>query len=967
MHITKATPQRRTRVTFGRFDRQVLQPAIFVSRSAAEMQFRLGDSNGLTYLMGIGLRLRGNSSPEYQWEHTGVQERAGVWAPGLLGVSLQRQPELDGVTYASGIAATGMPMRIKRVGESESWEKRLDADELAFPGPLPEALGPFDSPRPAAVLDRLFVSNEPHLPNDQISFAMWVPGLASANYGQLARFYFSGPAGQTATLSGYGQYCLTVSGGGEAVLFERGVIPGLVIPGWYRRRSFRVKLPGADSMLQISIASDATNTCDGSWRGRTMTIATRGFSQGGFLGSGVIGAAASAAITAIEASAQLDTEVYEVPGAENGLIQPERVRVDARRDLRVMANAFDTVYAEDGVLEDAPIDLATLVVNGAPLVVDVYCDRPAGTSVTVQLRLVDGIGEGTLLNGTVVVDDCRGLSVAFALPNSHPLTRTVAVRLTVTGDGQSTPTITQYVLRRAPTLSDTPESDPVVWPSREPTGRAFAQRTIESVSLTGQTADTQGESATVALSDLTASEPSMRMRSGIPVDIDVVNDAGELVTRLFRGIVSQPTTTWVRAGRGGYPAPGAWRGEFALAGEWRRLSRRLTPTRISLWDAAQNLPLKATDAIRELLRAGGWPDDQILIPDIPIRMIGATQDDLIVAPDMPIDQVVSQIASDYLGSAVLPCPNSGENGGWRLIEWPKPPYHTVLRFTPFYPGGLRLKHVLGAYGSVTGAGGQNVQVLPMFRRSMSVEPPEGNAVIVIGNNSSSAASGETGNAVLAQTAYNVSSFNALNLPPGHPALPDPTSPDFLGEFVPIVIRDGTLSDPAAMAFVTRRAYDAACFHREILRFTSILPFFVDVRDPYQTRPRMPRIGDMVEVETAPGVWTQYAVAQCSPKYRKSGFMFAEFELVRSGRFDRVAVPIGSRSGARMLGAVFSTFAHRMGQGTIRTVMAGNEASTYVRQRWGGLPSQTAAPIQDLDPSSPTFGEFTFLPGYDPVP
>jgi hypothetical protein len=89
-----------------------------------------------------------------------------------------------------------------------------------------------------------------------------------------------------------------------------------------------------------------------------------------------------------------------------------------------------------------------------------------------------------------------------------------------------------------------------------------------------------------------------------------------------------------------------------------------------------------------------------------------------------------------------------------------------------------------------------------------------------------------------------------------PASPtaDPTHPDYLGEMVPLVMFDPTLSTPEAVAFVARRLYDRAAKAEKWFEFESPAAYIADASDTQLGGRRRPlRINDPVTVLGVPGM------------------------------------------------------------------------------------------------------------------
>lgn len=960
MPVTKATPNRKTRLRFNSFLPSVVSSAVFFSRDANEMgRGERARTTNCALVKDVGWRLRRHSDPGDHWERTVGQTPTPGTVPssGFLTFYANRKPTLDGVTY-SGRPDQSQSMYLKQVPAGDSWESRLAEDQTSYPGITADD---FD---PITTMDRVFVADAVHEPDDAVSFVFAMQSPVTGASGIYACAYFSGPAGIDGVLEGIGQYCLGLVGGGIAYLYERGKEPGESDWVWRLRHRFNVGVPKHTDAVRFTVTSDCSNGCDGSWKGRKLSFKTENITHAAMTGFRVVETMIAGAITALE-SDLAKTHTYWAPNSKNRAATPCPVRIDARRDIRLAFQAFDSEYPESGTIVDQPFPIGVLATPDEPITIDLYGDRPTGTDIEMRLYADDGDNAGTELVGTLLIDDCLGKRYSFAIPEGFPLTTLFHAEFDLTGPTTKTPTLQGYVIQRAEITEAADDSAVYDFPLREASGTALPMRVIEQVSVQGLSSNPEAESATVSVADLAATLTEARTRTGTPIDIEILDDNGDHVTNLFHGIIATVGSSALPGKANRFPQPGAWRGDFAIVSEMARLNRRLAPTRISLWDMTAGKPLKVTDALKVLLKYAGYSAAYVVaIPDLSIRISGSDQESTMIEPDTPLGDICSRLVFDYLGGLFFFDKNAGDNGSWRVLIWPRQPYNTVLRFDPGHPGANKLKHVIGAYGSTTASNGQVIQHLPMFGPTvLGYEPPEGNMVIVIGGSTEG-----VGGSQLAQMAVNVDSFNALNLADSHDNYPDFSHPDFLRDCVPIVVRDVSINTPDAINFVTRRYYDAGCCAKETIKFNSLLPLFTDVTDEFQSVVRAPRVGDMVQVKQSNGSWKDYIVANCNPRYSRAHMMRADFEIVSTSRMAEIAVAIGGLNSASYLGKVAEHFRASIGVANGRFVSIGNApGSGMPRVNVAGLPAITVPPIQDLDPESATFGQFHFMAGYDPLP
>lgn len=958
-----STPNRNTRLDFGRHRYAIYQPYFLFDRDASQINQSVDERvTNAHFVTGIGYRLRSYQMRAHNAFETNNQPgRPAHSVPaGFSLIAHHRDEPLSGVTYL-GTPASGGLLYQKQVAAGGSWEDRLSADQTSYPGPTLTS---------AVTLDRVYASNDVHDPQDGLVFEFVNPGSRVRLLGPIASVYFNGPAGTDDRLSGFGQYCLVIELSGECSLYERGDSGGSTV--WKLRGQFGIPLGPFDSLTTLVITTNATPACSGLWRGnrivfkQSSALDLRSKSKGftAQLEGNLLTAAATAIGNAIEPF------VYTVPRASIEPIQQTAIRLDLRRDVRALLNVGTLTYPTTGEIIDEPVAFPTVATDAQPFTFEWYGDRPTGTTITAKLFDHE---TDTELTGTTTIDDCIGQQIVFDVPTGTQI-RYLRAEFELTGDGTKTPTLTGYRIIRQPVTSEDIEDAAITVPIRA-AGTAIPSVPVESVDISGTGEDPAEESASFVVSDLLTEGSALYGYSGKPVDAVITDDLGAVTSIIHTGYVKSSSSVRV--------APStddeARRYTIASSGMYERLRRAISPTRLNLLDKNAGIslddaaPQKATDALRLLFTACGYPSAALDIPDLPIRLFGYDQN-AVIEPSTPLYEPIMQIVRDYLGGYVIWDPNAGDAGMWRVVARKNAPYGYLARFTPNHPGNLKLPHLPESYGTEgthSYASGQEVPVLPMLRGIEDQwEPAEANCVIVNGTTLNPSAFPGNTKGMQHAFAINFESVNALGLGFGDPLLPDPTDPDTLGELVCINVWDPTLTTPEAAKWVARRVFDAACYARHYLRFRSFLPLVTDITDTHQTYARPLRFYDMVEVwDNREDAWVPYVVIKCSPRYKKSGFMYADYVLMSTTPITQFAQGTGPIDPFRI--------EQRYRKGAARRSMGhpAHSAMVFSSQRQisfslgaaSTLPVQTSAALQVLDPTDPNFGTFLTLPGYDPAP
>jgi hypothetical protein len=496
---------------------------------------------------------------------------------------------------------------------------------------------------------------------------------------------------------------------------------------------------------------------------------------------------------------------------------------------------------------------------------------------------------------------------------------------------------------------------------------------IETLSVTGQSGDPGGAGAGFAIHDFTGELATSLQKSGQPVKIETTYDVGGTnKSTLFQGYIQTASSSQMRGDKSGYAGEDWRRYDVECAGEWQRLQEAMSPFKFTWFDKAANLPYKVTDVIRDLLLTC-YPQDMVDVPDLETRLWSFDNNAFVLEPGASIGDAAFSIAQQYLGAYLIFDENAGTVGKWRMLQQKQPPYNILAKFYIEHPGTGKLPHVSASYGSST-SGSQTILHTYIKRDSDRywVERAEGNLVIVIGGTGAASITGQSSsiaqgveNTMLTQIAVNVDSYNFLGLSPGDPGYPDGTDIDYIGRCIPIVVRDRTLTTQFGVDFIARRTYDYAAHARERFSFIAPMLLVTDSTDAEQTRPRKLTYYDPVQVQQQDGSFVTYLVLSCSPAYTKDGFQFARYELVRQKNIDDLAVM--PQTPGSVAGLMRRTIMQMTGGVAQNPGWAANSPAERNESKWMGLAERIGSSIQDLDNTSPTFGDFYYMMGYDSLP
>jgi aryl carrier-like protein len=923
------------------------------------------EKDSVVYLPGIGWQLRG-----LQFDYGNAFEltaaQGGILSVGGGGLTVAAsfdefdafaQKTLSGVSYGSGVQSAGSPFIQKRVAAGDSWSLAITADQAGWNSP--------DTASDTADMDRVAKGAANHEPDDAVFLAFYVPGGGLSSASSVLSVHFTGPAGADAAGVGSGQYCLKLRADGLGTLYER---DRTTATEWIKRHTLVWDALGGsiyNRMAWITIISDSRDNGAGGFIGSKISFFPSSIPFHPEKTDGAVAAAIGHAASSIIASKPDKYGlIYSVPKSEENTSVLAPIRVDVRRDVRAMIQIGNLTYPDSGTLFDDVVSLPFLPTDDEPFYLYWWGNVPTGT--TLEAEMFDAeTGVKLTDEADIVIDGLGGIRTYT--PNVRQ--RRYRVKISFTSTGNKTPTLTHWQILRTNVFENTSLTT-VEAPAQGTSPALPTLSLVEEINIDGQESVPAESGASFTVDDYTGELATTLAKGGVPVKIETTFDtSGDYVT-LFRGYIQTASAQQMGAGAKNWAGKDWKRYRVQSVGEWARLQEAIAPMRYSWFDKAANQPYKVTDAVREMLSMS-YPSSLVSIPDIDVRLFSLEQDALITEPGAPIGEAAFRMARDYLGGYLLWDDSAGTLGKWRMLQQKVPPYNNLAKFYLDHPGGLALPHVSAAYGTST-SGAQTI--LHTFVRKGSMrswtERAEGNIVIVVGGGAGedAAVTGIGGAARITQVAVNVNSYNFLGLDPSDDGYPDGTHPDYIGRVVPIVVSDTSLSSQLAVDWVCRRTFDYSAHAREHVVFSAPLILVTDTEDSEQQRPRPLRYYDAVQLQQLDGSFKQYFVLKCSPKYRKDGVQMAEYHLVRQSNIDELAAM--PRPGSRSVGDQLAAFAKSAVSGTLDRVSrfwSGNQAASGSRSEWMSLAEPTGDAIQDLDPTSASFGEFYYMMGFDPLP
>jgi len=786
--------------------------------------------------------------------------------------------DLTGVTVDSSVAATGDPFMQKTVTAGTTWSKSLTGDISAF--------GQYVMPNVNITIDRVALTHDPFPNNQAFNVRLVVPAMSPQSLQVIGIFYFGGPVSGDSSL---GTFCLAFYGSGHMDLLEKFDSGDGNGPNAFhlRTRWQAFHNNGAKQTIRcqiwphfmangspvINFLTDKSAPQQGS-SGSPLTS----YYGGGF---------------------EIDTHVYHIdprsrPAMPNlPVTGPAPARIDIRRDIRppVQVSVLRHVYA--ALIVDDPFSVDFFPTTNTPLRLYWQAYVPDGTAVDGALFDYVTGDELELLDSG---DGFKVYKVSVGQPYYF-----AEFSLTPSADGKLTPVFYGYKVVRdawidsiAPGEQDVP-NDAI----------------IRQLSISGPDKDFTHETCSLTLDDPSANLSKINIRARVRTRIETEYDPSDSTKRsvLFDGFVDRADAR-LKGWRGNqglsqggaaavYPSP-QWK-EFAcsFSGIWRRLREKLTMQRIMLGAGQDGVtdaqgvqqPYKVTDIARALIEQCGFAPSQIDVPDSPIRFYPGSDgggDETTIEPLAEIGDTVANMLHDYLGWFLVWDANAGASGMMRAIAPPplQGPYTPLANFTLDSAGAGKLQMRPESYGSIgwyATQSGSSVSIPTVAIRKKTfqthVKPPEANAVHVTGTGL--LLPSKSGQYQLNQWAWNPLSYDFFVDGSGIPVhTADPTSPDYLGEFIPLVVVNTSLSQQHSVDILTRRLYDVACHAQKWAMFDAPLPLVIDPNDPNQRVPRPLRYYDAVTIQNN-GVLSTWIVRSCNPYLLrgKDAYSMAHMELL----------------------------------------------------------------------------------------
>lgn len=713
---------------------------------------------------------------------------------------------------------------------------------------------------PPVPMDRVYITAGQHLPTQGIRVRFDVPGVPIGNLDDVMTIWFTGVPSSGLNdaagteVQGTGVYAIHLKGGGVAFLYEQKA-DNL---NQYELRSFlRWSDPNfvSGSTFTCYISTDAREI-GGKYYGSKIIIE---FSTVSVLTERVfasLGNSADVRKQAFQFNAVLSATSYQ-------RLTP--AMVDVRRDVRARFQVSYAQYYDNGRLTTNVVAFPRPTPSSKDLTFYFYGVIPSGTSMAATLYNA----ETNVALTTTASGDIRPGFSGFTTATCPAGVRAVYAVVTLTTDStkQLTPTLIKTAWLREGATG-------------EFGGDAVEPTYIEGVSISGQAADPSLATARITCTDLSGELDLLRLRAGMPVRIKTRYDPADPTkySVLFQGFAMRAPKK-IRGpkhpSRGfmglysGNPGKAYW-GTYRIDcnGEWQRLSEQLAPVSIDMnvdrtagtGENGEQLPWKATDAIRQLLLCAGFPPEMMDIPDLPDRLFSVAKDkSLLIEQFTPVMPIILRFARDILGMYLVFDYNASNGGGaadfrgcWRLKHPPRAPYNTLCEFVfaPNVSGQVRSVN-LDAYASGTNDAGNVLKRAPVIKGTYYdwVQPPEGNLLLVTGVGAPPKGTMMAAGNEDLQIRAGLQNFVSVDFGQDTNVYPaaDPDHPDYLGRVIPIYYCDPGLGTQRAVEFVCRRIYDMACHAVFWCTFESPLVLVTDEDDSLQLRPRPLQFGDVVIV------------------------------------------------------------------------------------------------------------------------
>lgn len=711
-----------------------------------------------------------------------------------------RKPsDLVGVN-TSGFRDTALPVIRRTVDVSSSdWNQELDASAASLEKP--------DLISPIHPILRVAAGNTTYTPNKPFIFTYSNPA-SNVPADVITRFYFGG---DTITIPSRkaGKFCLECLQDNQANLYE------LSNTGWVFRKKFEwnaLKLDQNDNSLRFTTIRIIPYAND--------TLAFY-FNSVSFLSTLDTGSPSKIRANAKQAFYRHSTATgFQKLAWMTG---PGTVEIDAASHIKTGIGLYSLGPPVDGLLVDTSFWIPYPMPIGTPLAVVTNTFLPKNTKVVPHLYdattgdiLTESGGLFYTINGSQLY------RAVFEFKSDEPVED---------GDPPRSQT---------PVLYGYNVSISAAGGTRAGTNIAIAPN---SYRVTGPDIEPSMENASIDVQDPKGLLGILRTRGRVKAELRIYNGAGTHLTTAFDGEIDDVNATWMWHGSE-YPGINWWHYDLNMKGMWERISRVINldlvffdedPTAPIDPFTGKRLPWKITDIVAYLLQKCGFYANRRIIPDDSVRLFPSGENnfdtDLVLQPTIKPAEMCVRLLRDYLHAYLIWDPNALSTGAWRVLYQPRPGGSSLVEFVIGHIPGNRL-------AMRTARGATQVEITDGTYRLNPI-PPEGNYVLVYGVGALLPEADEV--TLTAAYLYNPVSFDFVG------ATSNPSHPDYLGHFTPIVVVDSTLRSREACAFLARRIYDVACHAQYIIKFNAPAVLITPAMsgDPNQTRDRYLRIGDKV--------------------------------------------------------------------------------------------------------------------------
>lgn len=730
-----------------------------------------------------------------------------------------RNDDLTGLATAGSVVAAGIP----------SFRKRANSDwgDAVLAGAIPPPDPDYDTEQ-TVPLDRIIEGKVSYPENSP--FMVWLRLPAGEDLGQdgLCNFYFGGAASVTPQEAEGGRLCITLRGNGQAALWEWETPEGEENP-WQLRHRFSLTSDLLGNAIFLLITPYGR---DRLWVRSFDTLeGAPGFSGVG----GALTTIASLAIRADQyAKHGLPQSLYVNHQAATGhekvrtCTGPGFVMLDHRREPRADVTIVRGKYVGTGILPDGPFSIPRGTPAGTPMRLEVDSYLIPNGVISADLR--DAVTHAPLstdADGNFLTNEGQWSYYA---------------QLTLTSvDGVQTPVVKGFNVDIEPQYG-------------EATGEPLTASTW-GTQITGPDVEPDHETASFVIKDRRGTYALLRVQDRIRSTVSLVDRvSGVIITHLMEGETLQVHAK--KRGRASH-LPHWYDYDVRLVGLWAKLRRQFFQA--GLLDALQDphapinpetlekenpFPWRVTDWLIRVLLENGVPDDEIDVPDSPIRFWSSeNSEDLTLLYGADLAALGAKLAKDYLGRVFIRDPNAGARGMWRTLVTPQPPYTnslaTLYHERPSAAGSPALR---------ANAFGPGTALIEADSWETWAVGPELTHLTVIGV----ARAEDGGDGLLKRELVT-------------PGWDNPASPNYTaGEIIPFSHGpDPGLQTQEAVDWQARTIMRVAGTAQKWFRCRSALLLVTNPLDSYQTLVRPLRINDQITLVTEAGTFTAL-VRSCDP-------------------------------------------------------------------------------------------------------